>query len=110
MQHKGKATLVLHSCVFGRSETEVVEIATKVERYAEHPQAVYIRFREPRKHTWAGTWIEPVSIRYAEILVNGRVVYDTRSEIPFDMAVFRAGEARTRARHGLPDGQPSPNI
>jgi hypothetical protein len=86
MEHTGRATVVQHCAVFGPLETPVRWVQThEVRPYAQHPVAVYVTYIAPGKRTESYITIVPDNIRYCTIQAGGRVVWDSREEVPCDM-------------------------
>jgi hypothetical protein len=93
------AVLVLHSCVFGRSERNMRRFRVRKEKpSAQHAVAVHIDLVEPRKRRWMGTTIEPTNHRYATIERDGGVLYDSRSDVPIDMRAWEKRHAESVGR------------
>ena len=84
-------TLVQHCGVFGRIETECrwAHVGA-VERYAQYERAVCISFCKPRQRRWCFIHIVSNDVRYATLEQNGRVVYDSRTDVPCDMEKWEA--------------------
>ena len=80
------ALIVQHCAVFGRLETPVRAYCIgEPERYAQHPVSVALFFIRPRKRTSASYTLVPDNLRYATVEVDGKVIYDTRKDVPCDM-------------------------
>jgi hypothetical protein len=56
--------------------------------------SVTVGFKKPRKRTAAFYTMVPDDIRYLEIEVDGKVVYDSRTEVPCDIEEWHATRAR----------------
>jgi hypothetical protein len=97
--HDGPATLVQHCAVYGRLETPVrwFEVG-EVRPYAQHPVSVDVTFIKPRKRTRAYYTIKPENYRYLTAEVGGRVVYDSRADVPCDMAKWEETRALLKSR------------
>jgi hypothetical protein len=98
-EHTGPALIVQHCAVMHRLETPVRWFRVGQPRpYAQHPASVCVGFKKPRKRVPHYYTITPDNIRYLTIEVGGRVVYDSRQEVPCDMAKWE----ETRSRFPLP--------
>lgn len=94
-EHDGPAVVVRHCSVSGRSEWAVRKVSVgDPEKYAQYPIAVCVRFLEPRKRLGAYVWVTCQSLDYVTILVGGREVYDSRADVPCDMAKWEETAAR----------------
>jgi hypothetical protein len=95
MQYHGNAVLVHHSAIYGRSEQEITWFQTGDPRpQAQFDRVVDLRFIQKGERRRAVTTMQPTHYRYIEILVGGRVVWDSRTEVRCDMNRFE--EIRTR--------------
>ena len=91
----GYATIVQHCAVFGRTATVVRE--WKVDAVwpdAQHPASVSVSFVEPRKRRRHSYTMKADNLRYLTIEAAGRVVYDSRRDVPCDMAAWEAARQR----------------
>jgi hypothetical protein len=85
--------LCIHSAVFGDLKTVVREFkVSDVRPYAQHKVSVNVSFVEPRERNWKYVTVTPDSERYHTIEQNGRVLYDSRKDVPCDMDAW----AKTR--------------
>jgi hypothetical protein len=87
--------LIIHSAVFGDLKTVVREFkVSDVRPYAQHEVSVNISFLERRERKWKYVTVTPGSERYHTIELNGLVFYDSRKDVPCDMAEWE----KTRKR------------
>jgi hypothetical protein len=97
----GQATIVQHCAVFGRLETPVRKFEIRdVAPHAQHAVSVCVVFTKPGKRSSMFITVIPDNIRYLTVEVGGETVYDSRIEVPCDMAKWAESAARHR-------GQPS---
>lgn len=88
MEHAGPATLIFHSAAWGRMERPVQWVrGSPPQRRAQYAVAVLLSWRSSRGDRSA-TWIVPDNGRYAEVVAGGKVVWDSRSVVPCDMAAW----------------------
>src|SRR5262245_39323602 len=98
-EHTGAAVIVQHCSVFGTIRTPVRQFKVEdVRPYAQHKLSVTVAFLEPRKRTWCLFTMVPDGTRYLTIEVGGSVVYDSRAEVPCDMAKWEETWARFKDR------------
>jgi hypothetical protein len=103
----GSATIVQHCAVSGRLETQVRTWAVGEPRpYAQYPIAVSIVFMEPRKRRRSGFTITPDNRRFLTVEANGVTLYDSRSDVPCDMAAWET-TARKWSRYQQPRPTPT---
>jgi hypothetical protein len=96
------ATIIQHCSVFGRLETPVRAYAIETPRpYAQYATSVSVAFMEPRKRRMAFYTMVPDNLRYLLIEVQGQVVYDSRTDVPCDMATWDANWARFKGNPPL---------
>jgi hypothetical protein len=82
-----KALIVQHCAVAGRIETKARKFKVYEPRpYAQWQVAVRVWFVEPRMRNGRYFEVTPDDIRYMIIERDGRVLYDSRDEVPCDMA------------------------
>jgi hypothetical protein len=102
----GLARIVQHCAAFGRIETPVRAFwVDEVVPYAQHAVSVSVTFTEPRQRRAAFT-MTPDDLRYLTVEVGGRVVYDSRTDVPCDMATWEATARRFGDRPVVQIGQP----
>ena len=94
----GKAIIMSHNAVFGIRSWPVRKWKIFPPRpLAQYPVAIRVEFVEPRKRRRMCTDVDPDNLRYLTIeLDDGAVLYDSRAEVPCDMAKW--GE--TCRKHG----------
>jgi hypothetical protein len=105
LERDGSALLVHHSAVVGWSEIPVCWF--KVERvagYAPQERAVAVSYRELGRRPTRRTHVVADNVRYLTVEVAGQVVYDSRWDVPCDMAGWAAAAAR-RAAALTPESQ-----
>jgi hypothetical protein len=112
MERTGPAVLTIHSAVFGRRGNEIQWFRVgEVKPYAQHERTVDVVFRERpqpnsrRKQQRAFTTVVPNNIRYLTVEAEGRVIYDSREDVPCDMG--RWNEVAAKHCPGLLDSPPS---
>jgi hypothetical protein len=90
----GSAVLTRHCSAFGTWRRRVQEYRVDYpdQAAAQHPVSVTIGFLEPRKRQLNYVTITP-GTRYCTIEEAGRLVYDTRTDVPCDMAEFEKERA-----------------
>jgi hypothetical protein len=82
-----KATIIQHCAVFGTVKTEVRKFwVNDAKPYAQHPVSVIITFVEPRRRSSSYIRVVPDSHRFTTIEASGKVLYDSRNDVPCDMA------------------------
>jgi hypothetical protein len=97
-QKKSSATIVTHCAVFGTNRKDVREFHVRPPQpYAQYPVSVSISFVEPGKRTTYSYRVVPDNLAYRTIEQNGVVVYDSRNDVPCDMAKWRETYAKHRA-------------
>jgi len=90
-----QALIVQHCAVAGRIETPVRRFSVlAVAPYAQHPCSVTVEFKEPHKRGSFVYTMVPDDTRYLTIEMAGRVVYDSRADVPCDMAAWHQAAAR----------------
>jgi hypothetical protein len=99
-QLKGRAAVITtHCAVFGTWSETVREFqVSQVRPHDQYPISVSIDFVEPKKRRGRSAVTRPDNIRYRTIEVAGRIVYDTRTDVPCDMAEFEKTLAKTGGR------------
>ena len=101
MISRDRAIIVQHCAVFGRLETPVRSFRVgEACPYAQHPCSITVSFQRPRGRRWSAFRIVPDDIRYLTIEIGGREVYDSREDVPCDMAKW----VKTRGRFEKEDG------
>jgi hypothetical protein len=109
----GNATLHFYDCVMIAYYTESARkfSITETRPYAQYLRALNVNWTEPRKRNGKYKTYRPliVSDGYAVIEVDGKIVYDTRADMPIDMDKFRAIRARFNFQNA-PEGPPAPPI
>ena len=60
------------------------------QRYAQPPTSVRVYFLKPRNRSPVSYNMVPDNLRYLTIEVAGQVVYDSRTDVPCDMAKWTA--------------------
>jgi hypothetical protein len=111
MEHHGPATILHHCAVFGDSKTEVCWIETCEPRpYAQCPTCVEIVWIQPGKRKKALMIVKPDNLKYAEIEVAGKIVYDSRQEIPCDMEKWSETKKRIADRPAWDSDRPAANL
>jgi len=90
-----QAVIVQHCAVFGRLETRVRGYEVSAPRpYAQFPVSVSVVFLEPRQRRSSLVVIKPENIRYLTIEADGQTVYDSRTDVPCDMAQWAETDRR----------------
>ena len=98
----GPAVIVQHCAVDGRMETPVRSFRVgEVPPCAKYPASVRISFVAPRKRGGASFSMEPDNIRYLTIETEGRVLYDSRADVPCDMAKWEETNLRFQNNRGF---------
>jgi hypothetical protein len=86
-----KATIIQHSSAFGILRTEVRKFEVYEPRpYAQHPVSVSVSFAKPRERKIYGYRMVEDGERYLTIERDGQVLYDSRTDVPIDMAKWTA--------------------
>jgi hypothetical protein len=81
--------LVRHCAVFGKRRQPVRDFKIgKTKPYAQYPVSVTILYVEPRKRRWMAATATPDNLTYFTIEDRGTVVYDSRKDVPCNMAEF----------------------
>lgn len=86
LSHDGPALIIQHCAVFGRLETRVRWFSVSLGPYAQYATAASVSFKEPRKKRGANCTVLPENVRYLTIEAEGCVLYDSRWNVPCDMA------------------------
>ena len=94
--------IVMHCAVSGR----LAFLARKysvgpVRPYAQHPVSVSVWYTPPRARRPTGFTITPDNIRFLTIEVDGRVVYDSRADVPCDREKWEETNARFAERPAI---------
>jgi len=98
----GTAVIVQHCAVMGRMETPVRSFRVgEAEPDAQYPTSVSVWFVEPRKRRRAYVTMRPESIRYLTIESAGRVLYDSRADVPCDMDKWDETNRRFQNNRGF---------
>ena len=69
--------------------------------YAQHEVSVNISFVEPRERNWKYVTVTPGSERYHTIELNGLVLYDSRKDVPCDMAKWEKSREEFKDRPAI---------
>lgn len=94
----GPAVLVVHSVLWGRMEVAVDKFfVASPKPYDPYDKAVGIVFKESHKKAKLITLVIPENDRFVTIEIEGRVVYDSRLDIPVDMEEFHKAERQFAA-------------
>src|SRR5262245_34333107 len=91
MECKRRCVIVQHCAVLGRLETLV--------RWAKTVQAgssVTVTFQDVGEGASGYCLIRPDNLRFVQIEAQGRVLWDSRQEVPCDMAVWAATNVKHR--------------
>ena len=97
-----KAVIVQHCAVDGRLETPIRAYALGEPSYnptrpgTKEAAQIAVYFQAPRKRKIASVRIMADNLRYLLIEVQGQTVYDSRTDVPCDMAQWEATNARFR--------------
>jgi hypothetical protein len=100
----GPAMIVRHDAVLAGASDGVVQAdeGYSVRKFeinrpgprAQHPVSVRINYVLPGKRNWESCVATPDDYRYYKIKIGNDVVYDSRTEVPIDMAKFNATRQR----------------
>jgi hypothetical protein len=101
MRQGEKATVVSHCAVSGIVRHAVRKWSVgDVQPYAQYPCSVAVKFTKPRKRRGWIKMILPDDIQYVTIeTLTGAVLYDSRTDVPCDMAKW--GETAARIANQL---------
>lgn len=107
MARKSQTVVVVHCAVFGRFERRVKSFEVgSPQPLGEYPVGVLVSFVEPRQRRAEGLTIVADNTRFVTVEDRGRVLYDSRSDVPCDMAAWE----QTRAQfYGTPGADSSPS-
>jgi hypothetical protein len=98
-ERTGPAVIVQHCAVFGQLETPVRWFKVgKVGPYAQYKQTVTVCFRSVRERNSASYTMKPDNLRYLTVEADGRVLYDSRADVPCDMAHWEKTRAEFERR------------
>ena len=87
----GNAVIVRHSAVFGVSREPVRTFKVwPVERYAQYERTVTVHYVKPGKRKKWGFHVVHDDLTYVTIEQDNYLVYDSRTEVPWDMEKFSA--------------------
>jgi len=100
------AVIVQHCAVDGRLETPVRSFRVgEAEPYAQRPATVSVVFVPRRKRNKAVVTMRPDDLRYltieSESEIEGRVLYDSRVDVPCDMAKWAETNRQFENRRGM---------
>lgn len=105
MKREGdKATIIQHCAMFGNLKTEVRKFDVgEVKPHAQHKKSVYVSFIKPRERRSYYYLMVPDNVRYITIERDGKVLYDSRTDVPCDMAAWQKSydEHKGNAWRGL---------
>ena len=94
MSFKGKVAIFHHCTLSGVSRTDAREVRIDPpDREAQYDDVVTIRYTEPRKRRGRYFSVDPTNIVFVTVEVGGRLVYDSRTEVPLDMAFWNEKRA-----------------
>jgi hypothetical protein len=105
------AIIIRHSSVCGIRRTEVRKFeVSEIAAYAQYNASVVVRYILPGKRKWDGVRVLPDNTSYYTITTlggveYGRTLYDSRQDVPCDMAAWQATQDEMRQRfptHGGP--------
>jgi hypothetical protein len=96
MEYKGSCVVIQYCAVLGRLETPAQWVKT-----CEVRPSVTVYFKEPGEPVRNYYIISPDNVRFAQIEVEGRVIWDSRQEVPCDMAAWEATNARHQERRAF---------
>lgn len=87
---KALPLVVVHCAMFGRVERQVksYKVGPPVP-FTNYPIGLIVTFTEPRAKTDGAYTIVPGNTRYVTVEDRGRVLYDSRTQIPCDMEAWR---------------------
>ncbi len=105
----GPALIVQHCAVSGRLETPVRTWRVSDVRHQETPwrpaqpdeYSLHVTFQEPRQRRRYIYSIKSDNLRYLTIEVGAQTVYDSRAEVPCDMAAWEGVNTEWRTRRPL---------
>jgi hypothetical protein len=87
----GNAVIVRHCAVFGVSREPVRTFKVwPVERYAQYERTVTVHYVKPGKRKKWGFHVVHDDLTYVTIEQDNYLVYDSRTEVPWDMEKFSA--------------------
>ena len=69
-----------------------------MERCAQFDRAVSVWYVEPRRRRWHGFVVKNDDLVYVTIEKDGRVVWDSRADVPCDMTKWLADQHKFQAR------------
>jgi hypothetical protein len=94
----GPATIVEHCAVSGERRRAVQWWRVgEVKPYGQYDRSVAVNFFEPGSSRKKHFTVAPDHNRYVTVIVEGQVVYDSRNDVPCDMAKWEETAARYRA-------------
>jgi hypothetical protein len=100
MTYDGPATIILHCTVFGSLKRDVrcFEVGD-VSPYAQYTHSVTVWFKGPRKRNWDSYHVVSGNRRFITIEDrSGKLLYDSRQDVPCDMDAWHAAVAETQRR------------
>ncbi len=91
----GPAVIIQHCAVFGERQRPVQWwMVGEVKPYAQYDCSVVVNFIETGTRRKGYFTITPDNTKYVTVRVDGRVVYDSRTDVPCDMAKWEASADR----------------
>lgn len=95
----GEAVVVRYSAVSGVYEDKVRKFrVSEVRPYAQYERAVHLSYVYPRDRTSTAFMVCPDNVAFYLIRVGDQVVYDSRRDVPCDMAKWSASRRDMAAR------------
>jgi hypothetical protein len=83
------ATITEHCAGFGRLTRAVRKFSvSRVIPFAQYDKAVHVIFSEPKERREYSYTIVPDDILFLTIHVDGKIVYDSRNDVPLDAEKF----------------------
>jgi len=95
MEYSGEATIIIHNAIYGRQEQAVSWFkVSDVRPEFGQPEVDIVFCRRGKLGRSHSTVRSAGNHRYLTIEAGGRVLYDSRTDVPCDMAVWEAVRAR----------------
>jgi hypothetical protein len=94
MEYKGECVIIQHCAVLGRRETQARWVKTDKTTNS----TVTIFFKQAGEAQSVYYIVRSDNIRFAQISVEGQIVWDSRREVPCNMAFWEALHARNQDR------------